>query len=218
MNNQTSPNQISQSGQPTKSASHQSATLRANKSPTSLPDNSVDRKFNLVIYGVKENPTGTQRRARIKADIEKCVQILKQADDDISIQSMRDCLRLGKFDSSKTRPRPLLVKLSRILDVDNILYNRSKIAEGILVKPDMNREERHRESILLKERWSLMNTGTDKKHIKIRGTKLFVKDRLYGEITDSVFVNKNENATEVLSPSNNNSAMELGDKPAPDPN
>ena len=100
--------------------------------------------------------------------------------------------------------------------MDNILYNRSNIAEGIQVKPDMNREERHRESILLKERWSLMHSGIDKKHIKIRGTKLFLKDRLHGEIINSVFVTKNE--TEVSSPSNNNSAMELGDRPASDSN
>ena len=46
-------NQHSQSGLPTKSAPHQPATLLTNKPPTSLPVNSVDRKFNLVIYGVK---------------------------------------------------------------------------------------------------------------------------------------------------------------------
>ena len=40
----------------------------------------------------------------------------------------------------------------------------------------MNHDERHRESLLLKERWSLITSGIDKRHIKIRGTKLFVKD------------------------------------------
>ena len=44
---------------------------------------------------------------------------------------------------------------------------------------------------------------------------LFVKDLLHGEIIGSVFVMENE--TE-LTPSDNNSAMELGDKPAPDSN
>lgn len=90
---------------------------------------------------------------------------MKQADNDISVQYIRDCLCLGKFNSSKTRPRPLLVKLSRIFEVDNVLYNRSKITEDILVKPDMNCEERHREPILLKEHWSLMNSGIDKKYV-----------------------------------------------------
>ena len=123
---------------------------------------------------------------------------------------------MGKFSPSKTRPRPLLLKLTWIIDVDNVLFNRSNIPDGILVKPDMNHEERHREAILLKERWSLMNSGVDKKHIKIRGTKLFVKDLIHGEIISSVFVTKNE--TKVLTFFDNSSAMELGDKPVTDSN
>ena len=208
---QPSSNQLNQSNPPAKPTAHQSGTLVAKKHPTNLPDNPVDRKFNLVIYGIKENPKGTQRRARTKLDIEACVQVLKQADDDISVQSVRDCIRLGKFNPSGTRPRPLLVKLTRIFDVDTVLYNRSNISDGIMVKPDMNHDERLRESLLLKERWSLITSGIDKRHIKIRGTKLFVKDQLHGEITDSVFVPKQQ-TNEVNSP-NNNAAMELGERP-----
>ena len=103
-----------------------------------------------MIYGVKNIPCkGTDRRARSKSDIDNCVRILKQADNDINIQSVRDCIRLGK---SNTTPQPLLVKLTRIPDVDSVLYNRSNITKGILVKPDMSHDERHKESILLKER------------------------------------------------------------------
>ena len=80
----------------------------------------------------------------------------------------------------------------------------------------MNHEERHRESLLLKERWNLMCSGIDKKHIIICGSKLFVKDQLHGEITASGFVPKHK--AEVLSPSNDNSAMELVDRPASDSN
>ena len=123
---------------------------------------------------------------------------------------------LGKFNPSKTRSRPLLLKLTRIIDVDNVLFNRSNISNGILVKPDMNHEERHRKSILLKERWSLMNSELTKSTSKsVALNLLFVKDLLHGEIIGSVFVMENE--TE-LTPSDNNSAMELGDKPAPDSN
>ena len=75
----------------------------------------------------------------------------------------------------------------------------------------MNHDERHRESLLLTEHWSLITSGIDKRHIKIRGTKLFVKDQLYGEITGSVFVPKHQ-TNEANSP-NNNAAMELGDRP-----
>lgn len=61
--NQPSHKQLSQSSQSGKSAPHQSTTSFATKPPTSLPDNPVDRKFNLVIYRVKQNPKGTERRA-----------------------------------------------------------------------------------------------------------------------------------------------------------
>ena len=188
-------------------------------------DNSVDRKFNIAIYGVKESPKGTQRSARTKSDIHSCVQILKQANDDISVQSIRDCLRLGKYNSSEPRPRPLLVKLTCVFDADTVLYNRSKITDSIQVKPDMNHEEKQRESLLLKERWNLICSGIDKKDIKICGTKLYVKSQIHGEIINSAFVPKHdtevlslsnndpvpEHDTEMLSPSNNDSAMELED-------
>ena len=80
----------------------------------------------------------------------------------------------------------------------------------------MNCDERHRESLLLKERWSLITSGIDKRHFKICDTKLFVKDQLYGEITDSIFVPKHK-TNEANSP-NNNASMELGDRPPSDSN
>ena len=90
----------------------------------------------------------------------------------------------------------------------------------------MNCEEKQRESLLLKERWSLICSGIVKKYIKIRGTKLYVKNQHHGEVMNSVFVPKP--VTKVLSPSdnvpnndavaltlpNNDLAMELEDRPA----
>ena len=153
-----------------------------------VSNNFTDRKFNVVVYGIKESPTGTQRSSRTKSDIDSCVNILNKANGDISDLSIRDCLRLGKFNSSRTKPRPLLVKLSRAFDVATVLSNRSKIPEGIQIKPDMNKEEKLREQVLLKERWSLICSGTDKKHIKIRRAKLYVKGQIYGEVINSTFI------------------------------
>ena len=187
-------------GAPSFAESLQNATINQlpiNKSVKS--DNSTDRKFNVVIYGIKENPSGTPRSARTKSDIDSCVHILKQANDDITEQSIRDCLRLGKFGPPRTKPRPLLVKLSRAFDVNIILHNRSKISEGIQVKADMNKEERLCEQLLLRERWKLITSGTDKKQIKIRGTKLFLNNQIYGEIISSNFVPKIRSPTPTSS-------------------
>ena len=48
----------------------------------------------------------------------------------LSVQSIKDCIQLGKFNPSKSRPRSLLIKLSYIFDVDNILYNGSNIQKA----------------------------------------------------------------------------------------
>jgi len=78
-----------------------------------------------------QSPKGTPRGAHTKSDIESCIQTLKQADDDISVQFIRDCLHLGKFNPSETS-RSLLVKLCHIFHVDTIFYNRPKIPDGML--------------------------------------------------------------------------------------
>ena len=87
---QPSSNQLNQSSLSAKPASHQSTTLVAKKNPTNLPDNpvdpSVDQKFNLVIYGVKENSKRTQRRARTKLDIKACVQVMEEAFNDEKVK------------------------------------------------------------------------------------------------------------------------------------
>ena len=159
------------------STSKSQSTPSPNNKYVAVPDNPIDRKFNVVVYGIKENPTGTPRSARTKSDIDCCVHILKEANNDITEQSIRYCFRLGKFDSTRTKPRPLLVKLSRAFDVNTILYNRSKIPEGTQVKPDMSKEEKLREQLLLKEHWSLISSGTDKNTLKFVALKFTLKTK-----------------------------------------
>lgn len=179
--------------------------------------NSADRKFNVVIYGIKENPVNTPRATRTKADIKSCTEILTQANDEITHHCIRDCFRLGKFKSTNTRPRPVLVKLTRVFDANAVLYNRSKAPNGIQIKPDMNREERKKESLLLSERWNLIRSGIDKKDIKIYGSKLFVKGQRYGEIINSAFVQSqvpniaSNLPMETESSSNNNTTTKSDD-------
>jgi len=214
LTNQPSPIQLTTShgkGTPTSTDTPHNVTtnqLSINK-PAVVSGNSSDRKFNVVIYGIKENPSGIPRSARTKSDIDSSLHILKEANNDITEHSIRDCLRLGKFSSQRPKPRPLLVKLSRAIDVNTILQNRSKISEGIQVKADMNKEERLREQLLLKERWSLITSGTDRKHIKIRGNKLFVNNKIYGEIINSSFIRN-----QIQTSSGGNSTMDV-DRPTP---
>ena len=52
----------------------------------------------------------------------------------------------------------------------------------------MSPEERQIESILFKERWTLIQKGTECRAIKIRGNKIFLNNKLHGEIKDSNLV------------------------------
>ena len=52
----------------------------------------------------------------------------------------------------------------------------------------MTRQERSIESILLIERRKLINSGTDKGSIKIRGNSLVLNKNKYGSVVDSEFI------------------------------
>ena len=82
----------------------------------------------------------------------------------------------------------VLVKFIRTLDVSSILSKRSVLRPPINIKPDMFPEERLRDSILLKERWSLIQSGISRSDIKIRKSHLYVKNKPYGQYQNSVFV------------------------------
>ena len=75
--------------------------------------------------------------------MEACTEILQHTNNDIHFLSIRVyCFRLGKYNPARSRPRPILVKLARAFDADMVLNNRSKAPYGLMIKPDMNPEER----------------------------------------------------------------------------
>ena len=174
-----------------------------------------DRKFNLVIYGIDESPSGTNQSERVKHDVDSSVPILTKINGNINPTSIRDCFRLGKYKQNQNLLRPILVKLNRAMDVTNILSNRSSIDNNnITIKPDMNPQDQRKEALLLKERWSLIQSGVSRSDIKIKSSSLYVKGTKYGYILNSVFnltPNFSSNlstlpAAEVSSPSNPSSS------------
>ena len=131
---------------------------------TSQPfvNNWPDKNFNVVVYGINEYPEGSFRHTRIIKYTENVSTVLQKLDPSISNNSIHDCVRLGKY--KKRNHRPILVKLSRSREVTSILANRKKLAEspGVSIKPDMSKEERLAESAVLKARWELINSGTER--------------------------------------------------------
>jgi len=75
---------------------------------------------------------------------------VSDGDNRINPLSIRDVLRLGKYQEQANKSRPLLAKLNRTMDVSILLSKATKsLAQGIKIKPDMTHEERHIESLLL---------------------------------------------------------------------
>jgi len=91
-----------------------------------------------------------------------------------------DGRKLGKF-NPMGRPRAILITLNRSTDVASILSKRAKVKPPYVIKPDLLREARTVESHLLKAQWSLLQSNTQKSDIKIRGNKLFLKGKLFGQ-------------------------------------
>ena len=150
---------------------------------------SSDKKFNLLFFGIAECPKGTKFHERLRLDHASISTVLQSAGPDLSSVSIRDCQRLGPYKDQPSRPRPLLVKFNSSRDVLAVLSARSQLTSTdgshVYVKNDLTKEGRHFESILLKERWSLLKDGVDRKCVRIKGHKLYINSKLHGYATPS---------------------------------
>ena len=142
----------------------------------------LDRKF---IYGIDECPKVSSKSDRLDLDLCSVVSVVSKIDGTIQSQ---DCFCLDKFSPLQKQPRPILVKFIRIADVSTVLKKgRRVLTSPISIKPGMLPEERRRESGLLRERWSLIQSGIPRGAIRIRGSHLNVHNKFYGQYRNSVF-------------------------------
>ena len=109
------------------------------------------RKYNIVLYGLKECAKGTSRSDHLKQELEQVTEIPTGIEKFVSPQSIRDSFRLGKYRESSEHPRPVLVKLNTY-DVSSILSSRQNLRKGLNIKPDLSPAEHAIESLLMKER------------------------------------------------------------------
>ena len=190
--------------------------VNSNKTPRPKPSPAVpDKRYNVVIYGINESPKDTARSERQKHDLNKLLNILSDIDSSLTGASVRDFHRLGKFKPSNTRPRPLLVKLLRTFEASLILSKKDSLTSStISIKRDLSPEERAIENALLKERRSLIDSGIERRHIKIRGISLYVKNKLHGSVQDSTF----KTAPSPTNPSSSDSMDSSEERPSADTN
>ena len=166
-----------------------------------------DNKFSIVLYGVNKCPPGSPRSTRLESDNTSVVSVFSTLDDTIQAHSIKECYRLGKFDPKRnnTKPRPILVHFVRMSDVSSVLAKRGSLKRPYSVKPIMSKEQRKIESILLKERWNLIQSGISRTQIRIRDSNIYVNKKLHGKVVDSTFTSSNTanfNFSPIVSPSN----------------
>ena len=169
-----------------------------------------DRKYNIVLYGINESPEGTRRHDRDTNDYQSVVDVVRATDSSLGHNSVRDCFRLGRY--SKANNRPILVKFACARSVTSVLSNRKNLSKSqkyskVSIKKDMSKKERQEESLLLKERLTLINPGTLRRDIKIRGNRLLVKNRVVGSVINSKYVADSSDSPPARSPSDDTSHL-----------
>ena len=166
-----------------------SSIVRKKDSLLTLSHSSINsgRKFNLLVFGVKECPQGTARHLRTTKDLEVITSILSTVDHMFTTTTIRDCIRLGRYKIHSNRP--VLVMLNSSFAVSSVLSKRSRLSQlpNISIKPDLSPKVRDIASKLLKERRSLISNGVDSKLIKLRGNLIYVNNVKHGVVVDSVF-------------------------------
>jgi len=155
-----------------------------------------DRKFKVVIYGIRESPSNTHRAARINIDLDNLRDTLSDIDKSLNTSCIQDF----------HKPCPLLVKFLRVFDATLALSKRGSLQSPIHVKPDLTRDKRAVDSAFLKVRWNLIQTGTDKKCIKLRANNIYINKLLYARLTKA-----NDGSIETNTVNNNLSNSQLSD-------
>ena len=64
---------------------------------------------------------GTFRNECLESDIVNVIEVVSSIDNSIQKHSIKDCFRLGKFNRTSDRARPILVKFVRTADVSRIM-------------------------------------------------------------------------------------------------
>lgn len=166
---------------------------RSPKAKSNNSSASPDRRLNVILFGIPECPRGTDFKSRLDRDFHSVYSIMELADKDLPFATIRDCQRIGKYNTTSSRPRPILAKLNSSRHVEALVRTRSRFqlpadtAVNVTIRRDLTKDERNIESTLLRERRSLIDSGTDSSLIRLRGSRLYLNSRLYGSASQTGF-------------------------------
>jgi len=135
-------------------------------------------KFQLKVSGIPEISEDINYIKRQQIEKEHIDKILKH----IGKQQCKiiDCFRLGKYRKERQRSRSIIITFASVWDRNMVLQsakNLSTFEEKIFISPALSPVEMEKEKKMLKKRWELINSGVDRKNIKIKNLSLFVDDK-----------------------------------------
>ena len=181
---------------PTDPAAHLNETSANQSTSRNFTPVNHSRQYNAVFYGLSECNMGTHHLERVKLDLDKVAEVCASIDCNIPKNAIRDCIRLGKYVPNSSRPKPILVKFNSTIHVASLFSRKGSCPSGISIKHDLSPTERQIESTLLKERWQLLQSGVDRKSIKIKGPNIFVAGKLHARVTNGALLKENPSPTD----------------------
>ena len=126
--------------------SHSDPSSQSRPHPVSNAHKSdTDRRFNIIVFGVVERPSGSSRFTRNMKDFQEVSSIISQLEKDSDhSSSVRDCRRLGKYVNNLSRPRPLHVSFISFVftvDIEPATPDTSTIPASSLCSIDISLED-----------------------------------------------------------------------------
>ena len=141
--------------------------------------------YQIRVFGVQETTEDLSRIDRKNYDKTHIEKILKHLNKE-HIQ-ISDCYRLGKYSKENKHSRTLLVTFSSVWDKDMVLQSANSLAtfnQRVFLSPALSDSDRLLERKILKKRWELINSGNERKDVKINNLKLYLKGNLVDITTD----------------------------------
>lgn len=134
-----------------------------------------DHQYKLRISGVNEVSQSMKPLQRFELERIMVNKIFQHIG--VETVQIKDLFRAGKYVSGNSRPRPLIVTLNSVWDCRKTLLNSFKLKgfeTPIFISKSLSADELSLEKNLLRKRYELIQSGTDRSRIKIANLKLFV--------------------------------------------
>jgi len=131
-------------------------------------------KFRVRLSGLPEPNSDLKFMDRQKEEQAAILNIMKF----INLENVpiSDSFRIGKYKAENKQPRKILITFSSVWDRRKVVSNAHLLKDykhQIYISPELTVADKAIEKTLMQKRWELIQSGTDKKLLKIKNLKLY---------------------------------------------